>query len=101
MKNPSEFAAALENRITYLLSECLNDCAPIGQELYRDPAKKVIKECLQSQVVRDMADACSEMRAAEMRAFGQLGKGISPHSSGVVAADKALEAYRAALKGEG
>ena len=34
----------LEDRITYLLSEWLNDNAPLGQERYRAPAKAVIEE---------------------------------------------------------
>jgi hypothetical protein len=34
----------LEDRITYLLSEWLNDSAPLGQEKYRAPAKAVIEE---------------------------------------------------------
>ena len=34
----------LEDRITHLLSEWLNDNAPIGEERYRSPAKAVIKE---------------------------------------------------------
>ena len=38
----------LEDRITYILSEWLNDNAPLGQERYRLPAKAVIKEILQN-----------------------------------------------------
>lgn len=34
----------LEDRITYILSECLNDNSPIGQEHYRNSAIKVIQE---------------------------------------------------------
>lgn len=34
----------LEDRITHLLSEWLNDKAPLGQEAYRRPAKAVIQE---------------------------------------------------------
>ena len=34
----------IEDRITFILSEWLNENAPIGQERYREPAKAVIKE---------------------------------------------------------
>jgi len=34
----------IEDRVTYLLSEWLNDSAPLGQERYREPAKAVIRE---------------------------------------------------------
>jgi hypothetical protein len=34
----------IEDRVTYLLSELLDDNAPLNQEHYRYPAKKVIEE---------------------------------------------------------
>jgi hypothetical protein len=34
---------SLEDRVTYVLSEWLNDSAPLGQERYREPAKAVIE----------------------------------------------------------
>lgn len=37
-------AKQLEDRITHLLSEWLNDNAPIGENRYREPAKAAIKE---------------------------------------------------------
>jgi hypothetical protein len=33
-----------EDRITHVLSECLNDNAPMGEEKYRWIAKAVLKE---------------------------------------------------------
>lgn len=40
MKNKNE----LEDRVTHILSEWLNDSAPLGEENYREPAKAVLKE---------------------------------------------------------
>jgi hypothetical protein len=42
----------LENKITHLLSEWLNDMAPLGQERYRAPAKAVIAEVKKSLVAK-------------------------------------------------
>lgn len=39
-----EQAKKLEDKITKMLSEWLNDNAPIGEESYRKPAQAVIKE---------------------------------------------------------
>lgn len=43
-KLPKRPIKTLEDRVTHLLSEWLNDNAPIGEERYREPAKAVIKE---------------------------------------------------------
>lgn len=43
-KLPKRPIKTLEDRVTHLLSEWLNNNAPIGEERYREPAKAVIKE---------------------------------------------------------
>ena len=42
----------LEDRLTYLLSELLNDNSPIGQEAYRFAAKKVITEVNNFKIIK-------------------------------------------------
>jgi hypothetical protein len=47
----------LEDRITHVLSEWLNDNAPIGEERYRAPAKAVIDEVLkQSEKINKLKE---------------------------------------------
>jgi hypothetical protein len=41
---PNRPIKTLEDRVTHVLSECLNDNAPLGEEKYRWVAKAVLKE---------------------------------------------------------
>lgn len=43
----------LEDRITHMLSEWLNDMAPIGESAYRAPAKAVIAEIKKELAVNE------------------------------------------------
>jgi hypothetical protein len=68
MAKPKKTTAAdqqLEDRITHLLSEWLNDNAPLGEERYRLPAQAAIKEVraeLEGRLKR-ITTACKQVPA--------------------------------------
>jgi hypothetical protein len=54
---PNRPIKTLEDRVTHVLSECLNDNAPLGEEKYRWVAKAVLKELSVAQPQVEPTDA--------------------------------------------
>lgn len=68
-------AVLLENRCTKLLSEWLNDNAPIGEEQFRAPAKAIIKEVLQAKAGGRLYVTKEQAALAYDKAFNSRSRG--------------------------
>jgi hypothetical protein len=84
---PNRPIKTLEDRVTHVLSECLNDNAPLGEEKYRWVAKAVLKEL---SVAQPQVEQRHDFTGQDAQRNSQDGNSV------VLSADE-WDAYRADL----